>query len=80
METMGQMIELGDKVVDKVTGLEGIACARLTGLYEATQIRVHPQSLKDGDMRAAVWLEEARCAKAPGERLAGFVGVCGAKP
>ena len=72
---MGQMIELGDKVVDKVTGLEGVACARLVGLYEATQLRVHPVTLKDGDVRAFTWLEEARCEKVSGDRLMGFVGV-----
>jgi hypothetical protein len=71
------MIELGDKVVDRVTGLEGVALARITGLYEATQLRVHPVTLKDGDVRAFAWIEEARCERVSGERLMGFVGVQG---
>ena len=71
------MIELGDKVVDRVTGLEGVALARITALYEATQLRVHPVTLKDGDVREFTWLEEARCEKVSGDRLMGFVGVRG---
>jgi len=55
------MIKLGDTVKDEVTGLEGIALARLVALHEANQIRVHPQDLKpDGDVRPSVWFEETR--------------------
>jgi hypothetical protein len=73
------MIELGDKVVDKITGFEDIVCARLTGLFEATQIRIHPCSLSaTTEIKNSVWLEEARCEKAPGgERVCGFVGIYG---
>jgi hypothetical protein len=56
------MIELGSTVRDRVSGFEGVVLARLTGLYEAPQVRVHPActTSSDGALPASVWLEEQR--------------------
>ena len=42
------MIKLGQKVRDRVTGLEGIAYARLTFLYGCDRITIQPAVDKDG--------------------------------
>jgi hypothetical protein len=56
------MPNFGDTVQDEVTGFQGMVLAKLTGLYEATQVRVHPMVLtcSEGDIRTSVWLEESR--------------------
>ena len=69
------MIELGDRVRCKMTGFEGVACAKIVSLYEATQWRVQPTSTKsaDGAITPFTWLEEGRLEVGPGARLVGFV-------
>jgi hypothetical protein len=42
------MIGLGDKVRDKVTGLEGIVIARTEWMYGCVRLIVQPQKLHDG--------------------------------
>jgi len=42
------MIKLGDKVKDRVTGLEGIVVARTDWLNGCIRMVVQPQLLKDG--------------------------------
>lgn len=41
-------IELGDYVRDTVTGIEGIAMARMTWLYSCSQIQIQPPAGADG--------------------------------
>lgn len=72
------MINLGDKVRDEVSGFEGIALARLEGLYEATQIRVHPTKLDpQGQIITSVWFEEDRLVVLKERAVVGFVNVSG---
>lgn len=42
------MIELGTKVRDRVSGVQGIAVARTEWLNGCTRVTVQPQELKDG--------------------------------
>lgn len=54
-------IELGDVVRDSVSKFEGVALAKLIGLHEANQFRVHKLSLNnDGTVAAGIWFEETR--------------------
>ena len=41
-------VELGDRVRDRITGLEGIAVARTSWLYGCERITIQPERLKDG--------------------------------
>ena len=69
------MIELGDTVRDRVTGLEGVVLAKLVCLYEEPTYRIHSSSLKpdDGGVREPVWMPEGRLdVVALKPRLAGF--------
>lgn len=43
-----QTVRIGDKVKDKVTGLQGIAIARTVWLNGCVRIVVQPQEFKDG--------------------------------
>jgi hypothetical protein len=71
-------IALGDKVRDRVNGFEGIALARLTGLYEATSIRVHRNSLNtSGEMLSSVWIEEERLESVTPRAVCGFAKIEG---
>lgn len=45
---MPEMIHLGDKVKDKVSGLTGIVVARTEWLYGCIRLTVQPQELHDG--------------------------------
>ena len=71
---------LGDLVRDKVTGFTGRALAHKTGLYEADEWRVHPESLTsaDGAPTPFIWFEEGRLELVDAHvRLVGFVTVDG---
>lgn len=52
-------LELGFKVKDKVTGLEGIATARIDYLYGCRQYGVTPEA-KDGKTNDTCWFDEGR--------------------
>jgi hypothetical protein len=66
-------IEFGDVVKDTVTSFQGVALARMTALHEATQIRIHPQTLStDGVIIGSVWIEETRLVKVENSRTTGF--------
>jgi hypothetical protein len=52
------MIELGDKVKDRFTKLEGTAVARCTYIFGCTQIQVQPYELKDGAPIDTIWVDE----------------------
>ncbi len=42
------MIQLGDRVVDKITGLKGIAIGETQWLYGCNRITIQPEEFKDG--------------------------------
>ncbi len=52
------MVNLGDKVKDPVTGLEGIVIGRTEFLYGCTRIGVQPKLGKDGKVPDANWFDE----------------------
>jgi hypothetical protein len=52
------MVNLGDKVKDVVTGLTGIAVAKTHYLQGCARIGVQPQELKDGKPVEASWFDE----------------------
>jgi hypothetical protein len=45
---MADVVKLGDKVKDRVTGLTGIVIARTDWLNGCIRMTVQPQELKDG--------------------------------
>ena len=49
MATLVPIPKLGDKVKDRVTGLEGIVVARTDWLNGCIRMVVQPQELKDGE-------------------------------
>jgi hypothetical protein len=52
------MVNLGDKVKDKVTGLTGIAVAKTLYLQGCARFAVQPQDLKDGRPVEVYWVDE----------------------
>jgi hypothetical protein len=70
-----KQIELNDVVRDTVTGFQGIALAHMVAVHEASQWRVHPQTL-NADRAAAsafMWIEETRLVTVEGSgHPAGF--------
>jgi hypothetical protein len=52
------MVNLGDKVKDRVTGLTGIAVAKSHYLQGCARIGVQPQELKDGKPVEVSWFDE----------------------
>lgn len=55
---MKKTIEIGKKVRDKISGLEGIAIARAEWLYGCVRFCVQPQELKDGEPVDSTWFDE----------------------
>jgi hypothetical protein len=51
-------INLGQKVKDRITGMEGIATGRSEYLNGCIRILVQPQALKDGVSVEAQWVDE----------------------
>lgn len=56
------MVNLGDKVRHKVTGLEGIAIGRTDYLFGCVHVCVQPQVIKDGKPADAFWTDESGLA------------------
>lgn len=54
------MAELGDKVKDRISGLEGVVTGRIDYLYGCRQVLVNPQEVKDGKPIESSWLDEDR--------------------
>ena len=52
------MVKLGQKVRDKITGLEGIAIGRTEWLHGCVRISIQPQELRDGKMLDVVSIDE----------------------
>ena len=53
-------IKLGSKVVDSITGFEGIATARHEYLYGCVRITITPDKLHDGKPVDEQWFDEQR--------------------
>lgn len=55
------MINLGDKVKDTITGLEGIVIAKIIYLNGCIQYEVQPKGLdKDGKIIKSAWIDEGQ--------------------
>jgi len=55
------MVNLGDKVKDRINGFEGIVTGRTEYLYGCIRVLVDPTDLdKDGKPREMQWLDEDR--------------------
>lgn len=52
------MIQLGDKVKCKITGMTGTALARCEYLNGCVQFEVQPKKLKDGEPVKSRWIDE----------------------
>src|SRR5690348_3433643 len=55
------MIELGSKVRDKVTGVVGIVTGRHNYLHGCTRLSIQPQELKDGKPVDTTGADEPQC-------------------
>jgi len=53
------MIQLGKECMDKVTGFQGVATARITYLYGCDQYCLVPK-VKDGEMKGGEYFDEGR--------------------
>ena len=51
-------MEIGDRVKDVITGLEGIATGKTEYLNGCRQFYVQPEGLKDGKPIEGVWVDE----------------------
>jgi hypothetical protein len=55
------MVNLGDKVRDRINGFEGIVTGRAVYLYGCVQVLVAPTKLaEDGKCPDSVWFDEDR--------------------
>jgi hypothetical protein len=49
-ENMGDKIELGDKVRDRISGFTGIAVGRTDWMYGCSRVVIAPQELHNGSL------------------------------
>lgn len=55
------MVKLGDKIADRISGIEGICTGRAEYLYGCKQVLLAPRGMtKDGEPRDAKWYDEDR--------------------
>lgn len=66
------VINLGDKVKDKITGLTGIVIAKTEWLYGCERVTVQPQEGKDGKPADAFGLDTAQCEVLEASVVKGF--------
>lgn len=52
------MVKLGQKVRDKITGIEGIAIGRTEWLHGCVRVTLQPQKLLDGKVADTVTIDE----------------------
>lgn len=72
------LINLGDAVVDTVSGFKGVVLAKMEAVYEATSCRVHDQATgADGNPKSGIWLEEARLLVTKPQTVTGFLEIRG---
>ena len=55
------MIELGDRVQDKISGLKGIIVAITNWLYGCTRVIIQPEESKDGKPSENYTIDEPQC-------------------
>lgn len=55
-----QIIELGDRVKDPITGFAGIVTGMTTWLHGCIRVGVAPEKMKDGKIGDEVWFDQAR--------------------
>lgn len=65
-------INLGDKVRDTVTGLEGIVTSRSEFLNGCIRVGIQPQEVKDGKPADSVWVDEPQCEVVKAAVVEGF--------
>ena len=64
-EKPSEMIRLGEKVKDTISGFEGFATARTIYFYGCIRVLVEPSGLaKDGKPHEGQWFDEARLGSA----------------
>lgn len=63
------MINLGDKVKDKITGFEGIAVARVEYLTGCTRYEVKPDKLKDEKTIDSEWIDERQLTVTKSDKI-----------
>lgn len=56
-----KMIELGDKVRDRISGLEGIVIGLTKWLYGCVRVSIQPQESKDGRPADSFTIDEPQC-------------------
>ncbi len=54
-------VHLGDRVRDKITGLQGIAIARTEWLHGCIRITIQPEAMKDGKALDSYVIDEPQC-------------------
>jgi hypothetical protein len=54
------MIKIGDKVKDTITGLEGMAVAKIIYMNGCIQYEIQPKGLKDGKIIKSAWVDEGQ--------------------
>jgi len=62
---MASKVDLGDKVRDKITGLEGILVARTEYLNGCWRIGIQPQEIKDGKPVEPYWIDVEQAERVP---------------
>ena len=72
-------IRLGDRVKDKVTGLEGVVIGVSEWLYGCRRISIQPQQAKDGAPAPMFCIDEPQCELMEGQFIRGYEapGVAG---
>jgi len=56
---MSKIVELGDRVVDTITGFKGCVTAKIVYMYDCTQYLVQPKAeKKNGAWVSAKWIDE----------------------
>jgi len=60
---MAERFKLGDKVRDKISGLEGIITSKIEFLNGCIQYGIQPPVSKDGDMREVEYIDEEQLEK-----------------
>ncbi len=59
---MAKQIKLGTKIKDRITGLEGIAIAKIEYLNGCVQYSIKPKLDKDGKVQEGEWVDSQQIA------------------
>lgn len=74
------MINLGDRVKDKISGLTGICTGRSVYLYGCTRIAIQAEVLEAGKPIESYWLDEAQCDVVQSAVIKGHVAIAEKPP